>query len=364
LDVNFAKVLAKRRNVRLKTKLVMKMNPSFLMVCGIVLANASPSVAQGQHPHYRGVDLGVIGDSTWSSATHINNRGEVVGSLTRFSGGTVTFRAFLYRGGVMTDLGTLPDRNWAMIADINNYGAYAGWVPGSVFPAAALPPQGFELSAISALSDSNVVIGEFENLATRTVGQGFVYQNGNYAVLNGLGGQSYCRARALNNAGTIVGESLVEGNHHRAVFYVGTNAIELQTFSDAVESTASAINDAGYIAGSAVVPDGLLPTREVAFIYRNGIVTPLGELVPHTYTHVNAMNNADEIVGSAQTLPGYPSFLYTAGKIYDFSSITIMPDGWGIAGVFDINDLGWISGMATKDGVYHAFIFKPLGHRR
>jgi probable HAF family extracellular repeat protein len=78
-------------------------------------------------------DLGTLGGNS-SSASGINDRGQIVGFSTTASG---DFHAFLYENGVMTDLGTLPGSNFSVANGINNRGDVVGasgghavlWIP-------------------------------------------------------------------------------------------------------------------------------------------------------------------------------------------------------------------------------------------
>jgi probable HAF family extracellular repeat protein len=68
-------------------------------------------------------DLGTLPGGNFSSATSINDRGQVVGRATTASG---EFHAFLFENGVMTDLGTLPGGKSSQASGINNRGQVVG----------------------------------------------------------------------------------------------------------------------------------------------------------------------------------------------------------------------------------------------
>src|SRR4051794_10268676 len=70
-------------------------------VLALLLAGAGPLAAQG----YTITDLGTMGGVS-SEAWRINNRGQVIGSIT-LTPDRLTFHAFLWQDGVVTDLGSL-----------------------------------------------------------------------------------------------------------------------------------------------------------------------------------------------------------------------------------------------------------------
>src|SRR5688572_30701705 len=86
---------------------------------------ASPVHATGSADHhYRLIDLGTLPDGSFSTATAVNDRQEVVGASGDAHGNS---RPFLWRDGVMTDLGVLdPDHPEGTASDINNRGMVVG----------------------------------------------------------------------------------------------------------------------------------------------------------------------------------------------------------------------------------------------
>src|SRR5438445_13676663 len=111
----------------------------------LLAAGAGPAAAQG----YTITDLGAT-----SSANAINNRGQVVGTITLTPDNT-TWHAFLWQDGGMTDLGTLGGR---------------------------------QVSAV-ALNDVGQIVGA-STLADNTTRHPFLWQNGVMRDLGTLGGSS------------------------------------------------------------------------------------------------------------------------------------------------------------------------------
>ena len=71
-------------------------------------------------------DLGTFG-GTWSSATGINDQGQIVGNFWPTTGGN---HAFLYTSGTAIDLGLLPGYTSSFAEGINDNGDVVGYVSG------------------------------------------------------------------------------------------------------------------------------------------------------------------------------------------------------------------------------------------
>jgi probable HAF family extracellular repeat protein len=111
-------------------------------------------------------DLGTLGGPE-SSATEINERGQIIGWADKVNGRGWQFRhAFLWQNGKMRDLGTLGGRD-SRALDINDRGQVVGWAE------------------------------------TPTGSRGFLWQNGVMASLGCAG-----EPMAINDRGEIVGSNM------------------------------------------------------------------------------------------------------------------------------------------------------------
>ena len=140
-------------------------------------------------------DLGTLGGNE-SSATGINNLGQVVGQ-SRVVGGGLNNHAFLYSGGVMTDLGTL----------------------------------GGASSVAAGINDSGQIVGLSSQAGLGSQDTAFLYHNGTMTDLGNLGGGT-SGAYAINASGQIVGTSFTSDNMWHAFLYSSGSMIDLNSLID------------------------------------------------------------------------------------------------------------------------------------
>lgn len=177
--------------------------------------------------------LGTLsGSPTWSVATAINQHGQVVGGST-YEGAQDrwTGHAFLYQHGTMVDLGTLG--GWDSFAnDINDAGQAVGW----------------------STDDTGDMVP-------------FIYTGGAMRNLGAFdAGWALGEARAINNAGMVVGWARYSGSEATDAFlHTGSGMRNLNQFIEGADGwtvvEAYDINDARQILGKACRGDECLSVR-------------------------------------------------------------------------------------------------------
>ena len=122
-------------------------------------------------------------------------------------------------------------------------------------------------------------------------------------------------------------------------------------------SQAYDINESGNIVGRSY---DYYVEQTRAFFYSDGVMEDLGALGGQR-SYANALNNADQVVGQAQTGSGqWHPFLWEDGVIYDLNDLIPGGSAWELLSAKDINNAGWIVGSGTNPGgEQHAFLLIP-----
>ena len=313
-----------------------------------------------------------LGTSVGSSATAINNRGQIIGSNL--------FGPFLWDNGVMSELPGLTS-----VSDINDRGQILGlsdgrpviWTYGMMTPL-ALPPGAWQVTTAS-INELGHAVGTITSTAPGAVSMAVLWRDGTVITLPGLVANEPTAALDLNNRDEIVGwsgASLGVPDRRRAALWVpqtpptttsftGPTAVEPLTQTahpvpidlgtlGGTYSTPTAINDDGVVVGSSTTA----AREQHTFVWTptNGMVD-LGTLgdrsaagTPLRTSLATAVNNSGQVVGASYvpfpsipspTQDGYRAFLWTfsagmqnlgtlAGGIYSYASA--------------INDVGQVIG--------------------
>jgi probable HAF family extracellular repeat protein len=172
-------------------------------------------------------------------------------------------------------------------------------------------------------------------------------------------------AAGINNSGAIAGQASTadpggkaEGPYHPFLFTHG-QIQDLGLLPGFDWGTAVRINDRGQILVYQYTfspPDAFLPTF---FLYTEGRMINLGELIGDPNAGPISINNHDAIVGTVGT-PGtnaYTAFIYTNGVLTRLGGL--VPGGNSYAA--DINDsgdiVGWADSVAGSFYSFHAVLF-------
>lgn len=267
-------------------------------------------------PRYVVVDLGVLGAPAGSSdAWSINSAGTVVGSSSYDPGNPAAFRAF--------------------VADLQGMTALA-------------QPLGGPLSRAFEINDSGQIAGWDRAPGATDRRDAVLWNAGVPTVLNPLPQHPNARALSINNLGVVVGQSSPQptgGGGGRAVVWNGQTAIDLGTLGGQ-ESTAQGINDAGQIVGWSLLPDGSLR----AALWQNGTITNLGSGA--NFSFATAINNKGQIVGSSTGPNNARAYMWYQGEMINLGTI----DG-ADAIAYDINEQGLVVGEYNVPGGTRGFLW-------
>ncbi|MCD2339224.1 hypothetical protein LRH25_02595 [Ideonella azotifigens] len=226
---------------------------------GQVVGDSTTTEGPGHATRWTGgtpVDLGTLGGGHYSIALAINHRGQVVGYSDVLVGGLSTTHAALWQGTTVTDLGTLGG-SYSSARSINRWGQVVGSStgPGNASVRAVLWQAGSltDLGSGYALciNDAGQVVGTDGQVAT-------LWSDGVQTSLGTLGG-SLSSAAGINNAGLIVGNSLLAGDvTGHAAMWQGGVAVDLNTLLDDATRAAgwvlldaNGVNERGAIIGTA-----------------------------------------------------------------------------------------------------------------
>jgi probable HAF family extracellular repeat protein len=258
-------------------------------------------------------DLGTLPGFTGSSATAINDRGQIAGESMR-SNTNPSKVAFLWENGVMTPLPALGTSTSSATA-INSSGVIAGqsrlgllgpdraviWRNGAIVDLGAFGGSFSGNSSFAIdINDAEQVTGTSE-LFGPFVYHAFRWENGVMTDLGALdGGISW--ALAINANGDVCGYSTVSDGSSRAVLWRGTTLTDLGMLPGGISAMAMDVNDVGQVVGTVNFPDNTAR----AFLWENGIMTDLGTLGgDRSYVQFRrSLSNLGHIVGQATTADG------------------------------------------------------------
>ena len=257
----------------------------------------------------------------------INNAGHVtgrVGLCNMVNGNCQGFsRGFIYRNGHFEILGTLGGRDsW-------------GW----------------------AINDAGQVSGESDSGGPSSNRHAVIFQNGTIQDINTIMGTTSSFARSINGSGQIVGHASSTSNFGAFLFSNGNTV-----FFDP-NGSPNDINHSGQVVGGCCWNDD---GKRRAILFSNGVRTDLGSLSPtREYNDAIGINNQGHIVGTSATR-GLPfatnderAFIYRNGVMQDLNDLIPAGSGWILNVAKDINSGGQIVGTGKFNGEDRAFLLTP-----
>jgi probable HAF family extracellular repeat protein len=328
--------------------------------CRVFASAALLIVATAAHASslYKVKDLGTLGgDISFGAA--ITHGKLVVGSSTDTTADPPSYRAFLYRAGVMTNLGALWDGGDSFAIGVNASGqacGYATWTDylghaviyanGGIEDIAAARPD-FLVSEANGINSAGHLAG-MEYGAKDYQPHAFFYVDGRFTIFD-----APSSGNGLNDRDQMVGQvdSIATIFDHGRTMALGSLG--------GGYSEGNAINDAGEATGWSLMADGV---SYHAFVRRRGALHDLGTL-GGPQAQGMAINGLGVVVGWAYRMDiEQHAFVAFDGHMVDLNALLdpVSGQGWTLGNASGIDNLGRIVGTGIHDGQYHAFELTPM----
>jgi probable HAF family extracellular repeat protein len=304
-------------------------------------------------------------------AVAINNQGQIVGFVNGLSSGV------LWKNGTMKEIGCLPGGRWSTASGINNAGQITGFSYTSSgtqqaivweneimmgLPAPPLPVVSwdFHSSRATDINDLGQVAGIV--ITKGGIERACLWTNGGGRELGVLPGGLHSSAWALNDLGQVVGNSQFAGVWmEHAVLWDNGGIIDLGLPAGTTYSSPYDINNHGQIVGIARYEDRgpnhftYGPWR--AWVWQNGSIEELPPMPGEQASSASAINNNGQILGYS----GGPCIWQNKVPI-SLTDLLIPKDSvMNLGYLSDMNDRGQIVGVGMiSDGPDHAIVLDPV----
>lgn len=314
--------------------------------------------------------LGHLGGGS-SRASAMNDEGWVVGESVTEAGDV---HAFIWRRGAgMQSLGTLGGSG-SRAHDVNQEGRVVGestdtngvlqafvWTEAGGMRALPVPARAV-YSAAFAVNDDGVIVGTMED--ERGV-HAVAWEDGEMRYLNRLPGAGHVQPLDLNADGDVVGLiNIGEGEEQSSLAYyfaggaMASNLVDFRLVSAQSGSAAVAINDAGMAAGYV-----MLDTARVR-AFRVGGAGGL-ELLPDRdslFSTATDINEQGWITGSrvADFAADESACLWRDDRCLDLNDVVERGTDWWLVQGVGINEKGEIAGHGTRAEASESFILRPI----
>lgn len=254
----------------------------------------------------------------------------------------------------IVDLGRSSQYAWL---DVNNAGQVLGWdaVHGSmvIYSEGSLTTLAMPVgSGVSAIANNGAVAGWF---TVGGVAHGAIFQNGTVQDLGTLSPSSWSAALAINDRGQAAGIALPPLSSNtpmapHAFLYSNGSMTDIHP-PGAFQSQASAINNAGQVAGTFSLGDGDIHS----YLYGAGTITDIG-----AGTSAMALNDAGQVAGTWRHDSVQHPFVYVDGQLTDLFTFAGIAGMSGLAN--DVNNQGHVVGMLSDPAAvyevdYRAFVY-------
>jgi probable HAF family extracellular repeat protein len=219
--------------------------------------------------------------------------------------------------------------------------------------------SGATVSAAIGVNDSGTVVG-YSNVQGQVATNFRAVQWSSTGAISNLGtisGGSSSAAFQINFAGEVAGDSFLSSGVVNATSWTNKKIKNLGALSKAIFTAGLAINDNGYIVGESVFGYGP-PFKSHGFLYNGSTMKDLGTLTGGITSMANAINTSGMIAGQSDGLVTgghWHAVLWnTAGKIQDLGVI----HGGNYSIAFGINDSNVVVGYGNlSNNAAHAMVW-------
>lgn len=282
----------------------------------------------------------------------INNKGQVVGYFIDSSG---VSHNFVYSDRAYTILPNLPGASGEGVLGINdnrqvvaNFGDAAGHQYGIIYSRDSFTPitvpGASDTTYVTAFNNSGQMVGWFTNTAGL---HSFVYSDGIYTILN-VPGTSKTFAVDINNKGQVAGVFTDTMGEHNFIYSDGTYTI-LPNLPGASDIFIKDINDNGQMAGT--FKDA---TGGHVFVFSGSIYTLLNVPGASSY-EVFSINKNGQVVGTFEDAMGKKVFVYCDGT-YSILNVS----GKSHISIKGFNDYGQMLVNFLDGTGFHEFVASPV----
>lgn len=208
------------------------------------------------------------------------------------------------------------------------------------------PPPGLGPSSVAtAISPGGVVAGYSP---TGTSMRPFIYSGGAAQAFGLLQGYTDTTLSAINDQGQIAGTASLFSGPRTAFVYANGAYTDLRTLTGGAGSVAADINAAGAVVGSV---DGVMGPGW-AYLYENGVLTNLGTLPGYGGSEATAINAAGHVAGNSYE----PSFGFGQAFIRIGGTLQSIGRLAGAQGslAYDLNDSDHVVGTSGNSAFLYA----------
>ena len=356
-----------------------------LALTAISFVGLTTSLPAGAATFYNITDLGTLAlaPNDFSTATGINDLGQVIGNSSNAFGSTQVFRT-----APNTPINPATDNisesgQTTTANDINNLGQVVGNISnlattrstlgyitdsndGSIQGTSQILQQANAVNDLSQIAGTNNLSAPGFQPIVRAVRINTNSTPRGQFDLGTLGGASSA-GNGINNLGQVVGSSGTADGQTRA-FRTAPNSVINPATDDlgtlgGFSSTARDINDLGQVVGSSVTASG--ETR--AFLTGansaiNAATDDLGTLGGN-FSAAYSINNSGFVVGDSELVDGSNrAFVYDGTALFDLNTLITENSGFVLTGARGINESGQIAatGFFAETQSSRAFLLTPV----